>query len=168
MEDGEDLKAPKRWNVYLGVFIIVALVIAGMVYLLYKPEEPSEIIPGPEYDSFYLNHTDTNYRNVHQFEVMGETPEKYELSDVIIVVVGEVNGTRIIITNDTRLSEAKNNTFHRYPYRDISYFDLDSDNLLTEGDFITITIDPSDPGIYTIKLIHHKGKSLTVIEFEVE
>jgi hypothetical protein len=163
----EEKKSSKKPIIIVLVYFIAIVILMGMIYSYLLEEEKTE--NPPEHTPFLLEYNGTIYNNVHKIDIKGEPSEDIELQEVIIVVYKEVNVTQIFITNDTLLSDAKiYGMMYRYPYTDISYFDIDSDDLLTSGDIITITIEPSSPGRYVVHLNDINGRALLTLAFDVE
>ncbi len=164
--DEEEKKSNKKPAIIVIVYCIVIVILVGMIYSYLLEEEETE--DSPHESHLYLEYNGTIYTNVHKINVTGEPPEAIELQEVTIIVYRVVDGTLIFITNGTLLSDAKfYGMMYRYPYTSISYFDIDSDDLLTSGDIITITVEPSYPGNYTVKLVY-EGKMLVNLLFQIE
>jgi hypothetical protein len=164
--DKEEKKSSKKPYLIVIAYFLAIVILMGMVYS-YLLEE--EVITYPPVDTdISLEYNGTIYPNVHKIDVKDDGTPHLELQEVTIVVFGIVNETPIMITNNTLLSDAKNYSLYAFPYTFISYFDNDNDNRLTTGDFITITIEPSNPGNYTVRLIHNRGIGLATHIFEIK
>lgn len=163
--DEEEKKSNKKPIIIVLVYFLAIVILMGMIYS-YLLEEESE--NSSNQYPIILEYNGQIYTNVHNIGIKSEPSEDIALQNVTITVLGEVNGTFITITNDTLLSDAKNYSLYAFPYTFISYFDNDSDDHLTSGDFITITIEPSNPGNYTVKLIHNYDKTLAILIFEIK
>jgi hypothetical protein len=170
----EEKKSNKKLKIIIVAYFITIVIIMGMIYSYLVEVERNK---STYHCLMCFEYRGTIIPGVHIIDVVtiegGPDHEiLYELYEVIIIIQGEIDGERIVIANNTinrtTLLEAKNNSYKSNRWDLISYFDIDSNDIITAGDYFTFYAEPSNDVYLRINLVHLNGRLVGSYTLRIE
>jgi hypothetical protein len=158
----EEKKSNKKPIIIVIAYFLAIVILMGIIYsYLLEEEEVSSI-------NVNLHFVTKNENGSYVFEIEVDGSPKYYLYDVNISVYRVEDDQNVVIYKDILLSRAYNNLQNTSLDQNVTYNDLDSNNVLSTGDIISIWIDPKMPGNFTFEMSSIDGEGLASKNFTVK